>query len=100
LGACPSPYPEYTVDFLRQRGHLVVEHRFAFVRLQRVQAQTAHLIDIRRARRSHRRRDRCRLASYGHRRRHRRCRRRPCSRPTWKCPSPLPREVSGQRSCR
>jgi len=75
-----SAYPEYTVDFLRQRGHLVVEHRFAFVGFQRVQTQTAHLIDIRRARRGHRRRDRGRLVRYGHRRRHCRCRRRFCCR--------------------
>lgn len=68
-----SAYPEYTVDFLRQRGHLVVKHRFAFVRLQRVQTQTAYLIEIRRARRGHRRRDRGRLAIDGHCRR--RCRR-------------------------
>lgn len=71
-------YPEYTVDFLRQRGHLVVKHRFAFVRLQRVQTQTAHLIEIRWARRGHRRRDRGRLAIDGHRRRRRRCRQRRC----------------------
>lgn len=84
MGACPSAYPEYTVDFLRQRGHLVVEHRLAFVRLQRVQAQTAHLIDIRRARSGHRRRDRGREVRYGHRRRHR-CRRQRCCRRSRLC---------------
>lgn len=66
----PRAYPENTVDFLRQRGYLVVEHRFAFVRAQRAQTKTAQLIEIRRGRGRSRGRRRCR------RRRRRRWRRR------------------------